>query len=93
MAMGMIRSSLKEKNNGRCGSFGSHVLLRPPRVVICVPGGAAIRWVRPLEMKRKAKRQSGDRRGGRVILALAAGLFVVLLLVRMLVFVVGRHGR
>jgi hypothetical protein len=44
-------------------------------------------------MKGKPKRRDVKRRGGTVILALAAGLFVVLLLVRMLVFVVGRHGR
>jgi hypothetical protein len=44
-------------------------------------------------MKRKAGRRDAGRRGGTVILVLAAGLFVVLLLVRMLVFVVGRHGR
>jgi hypothetical protein len=44
-------------------------------------------------MKRKLKRREAGRRGGMVILALAAGLFVALLLVRMLVFVVGRHGQ
>ena len=44
-------------------------------------------------MKRKAKRRDVKRRSGTVILSLAAGLFVVLLLVRMLMFVVGRYGR
>jgi hypothetical protein len=44
-------------------------------------------------MKQKPKRRGTGRRSGTVILALAAGLFVALLLVRMLVFVVGRHGR
>jgi hypothetical protein len=42
-------------------------------------------------MKRKTKRRDVKRRGGAVILALAAALFVVLLVIRMLVFVVGRH--
>jgi hypothetical protein len=44
-------------------------------------------------MKRRVKRRGTGRRSGTVILALAAGLFVVLLLIRMLVFVVGRHWR
>jgi hypothetical protein len=83
MAMGIGRSSLKEKNNGRRGSFGSfeHGRRRGDKIgAVC-------------EMKRKARRRSEERRSGAVILALAAGLFVVLLLIRMLVFVVGRHGR
>jgi hypothetical protein len=43
-------------------------------------------------MKRKAKSKKPAARVGNVLLVLVAALFVVLLLLRMLVFVAG-HGR
>jgi hypothetical protein len=43
-------------------------------------------------MGRKTKTRKAKTRGGNLLIALAVGLFVLLLLVRMMVFVAG-HGR
>jgi hypothetical protein len=62
-----------------------------------------LRWnavdcmTRRVKRRKQERRRLGtgkpDRRSGTVMLTLAAALFVVLLVIRMLVFVAGRHGR
>jgi hypothetical protein len=56
-------------------------------------GGIMVAFPREIAMKNKAKGREGERRNSSLLLALVAALFVVLLLIRALVFVAGSGGQ